>query len=159
MELFPEATQVAVFDTAFHQTLPASAYRYAIPNRLYEEQGIRVYGFHGTSHLYVSKAAAAYLGKPAAETNLISAHLGNGASITAVRGGQSVDTSMGFSPLAGLIMGTRSGDVDPVVPLYLADSLGMSPAEVDKMLNKQSGLVGPHRTKRPARHRRAAGSR
>ena len=104
-ELFPEATQVAVFDTAFHQTLPPAAYRYAIPNQLYEEQGIRVYGFHGTSHLYVSKAAAAYLGKPAEETNLITAHLGNGASITAVRGGQSVDTSMGFSPSGRLDYG------------------------------------------------------
>ena len=142
VELFPGATQVAVFDTAFHQTLPPAAYRYAIPNRLYEEQGIRVYGFHGTSHLYVSKVAANYLGKPAAETNLITAHLGNGASITAVRGGQSVDTSMGFSPLAGLIMGTRSGDLDPVVPIFLADSLAMSPAEIDKLLNKQSGLLG-----------------
>jgi acetate kinase len=142
MELFPQAIQVAVFDTAFHQTLPAAAYRYAIPNQLYEQQGIRVYGFHGTSHLYVSKAAADYLGQPAAETNLITAHLGNGSSITAVRGGRSVDTSMGFSPLAGLIMGTRSGDLDPVVPIFLAGSLGMSPAEVDKMLNKQSGLLG-----------------
>lgn len=142
MELFPEATQVAVFDTAFHQTLPPAAYRYAIPNQLYEEQGIRVYGFHGTSHLYVSKAAAAYLGKQANETNLITAHLGNGASITAVRGGQSIDTSMGFSPLAGLIMGTRSGDLDPVVPIFLAGNLGMSPVEIDKLLNKQSGLLG-----------------
>ena len=142
MELFPAAVQVAVFDTAFHQTLPAAAYRYAIPNQLYEEQGIRVYGFHGTSHFYVSKVAAAYLGQAEADTNLITAHLGNGASITAVRGGQSVDTSMGFSPLAGLIMGTRSGDLDPVVPIFLASSLGMSPAEIDKLLNKQSGLLG-----------------
>ncbi len=142
MELFPDAAQVAVFDTAFHQTLPPAAYRYAIPNRLYEEQGIRVYGFHGTSHLYVSKSAAGYLGKALAETNLITAHLGNGASITAVRGGRSVETSMGFSPLAGLIMGTRSGDLDPVVPIFLAGSLDMDPAEIDKLLNKQSGLLG-----------------
>lgn len=141
-ELFPQAKQVAVFDTAFHQTLPAAAYRYAIPNQLYKEQGIRVYGFHGTSHLFVTKAAAAYLKQLPDETNLITAHLGNGASITAVRGGRSVDTSMGFSPLAGLIMGTRSGDLDPVVPIYLAGTLGMAPAEVDKLLNKQSGLLG-----------------
>ena len=141
-ELFPEATQVGVFDTAFHQTMPAQAYRYAIPNRLYDENGVRVYGFHGTSHLYVSKQAAAYLGRPLRETNLITAHLGNGASITAVRGGKSVDTSMGFSPLAGLIMGTRSGDIDPAVFYFLGTSLGMSFAEIDRLLNKQSGMLG-----------------
>ncbi|MDX1414257.1 MAG: acetate kinase [Candidatus Promineifilaceae bacterium] len=141
-ELFPQASQVAVFDTAFHQSLPPAAYRYAIPAYLYEEQGIRVYGFHGTSHLYVSKAAAAYLGQAQEETNLITAHLGNGASMTAVRGGQSVDTSMGFSPLAGLIMGTRSGDLDPVVPIYLSRSQNMTSDEIDKLLNKQSGLLG-----------------
>lgn len=141
-ELFPEATQVGVFDTAFHQTMPAAAYRYAIPNYLYDEHGIRVYGFHGTSHLYVTKQAAAYLGQPLSETNLITAHLGNGASMTAVRGGQSVDTSMGFSPLAGLIMGTRSGDIDPAVFYFLGTNLGMSFAEIDKLLNKQSGMLG-----------------
>ena len=141
-EIFPEATQVAVFDTAFHQTMPAHAYRYALPNNLYTEHGIRAYGFHGTSHLYVSKVAAEHLGKPLAETNLITAHLGNGASITAVRGGQSVDTSMGFSPLPGLIMGTRSGDVDPAVVFYLATKHGMSVQEIDKLFNKQSGLLG-----------------
>jgi acetate kinase len=142
IELFPQATQVAVFDTAFHQTMPPEAYRYAIPNRLYEEQAIRVYGFHGTSHLYVTNQAIAHLGKAAADTNLITAHLGNGCSITAVRGGQSIDTSMGFSPLAGLIMGTRSGDLDPAVPYFLGSRLGMSFAEIDKLLNKQSGLLG-----------------
>jgi acetate kinase len=142
IELFPQATQVAVFDTAFHQTMPPAAYRYAIPNQLYEEQAIRVYGFHGTSHLYVTNRAIAHLGKPAAETNLITTHLGNGCSITAVRGGQSVDTSMGFSPLAGLIMGTRSGDLDPAVPYFLGNSLGMSFGEIDRLLNKQSGLLG-----------------
>ncbi len=142
IELFPQATQVAVFDTAFHHSMPAEAYRYAIPTRLYEEHAIRVYGFHGTSHLYVTNQAIAYLGKAAAETNLITAHLGNGCSITAVRGGQSVDTSMGFSPLAGLIMGTRSGDLDPAVPYFLGSSLGMSFTEIDKLLNKQSGLLG-----------------
>jgi acetate kinase len=141
-ELFPAATQVAVFDTAFHQTMLARAYRYAVPNYLYQDHGVRVYGFHGTSHLYVTKQAITYLGKPAAETNLITAHLGNGCSITAVSGGRSVDTSMGFSPLAGLIMGTRSGDVDPALPYFLGTALGMSFAEVDGLLNKQSGMLG-----------------
>ena len=142
MELFPTATQVAIFDTAFHQTMPAYAYRYAIPRELYEKNHIRSYGFHGTSHLYVSKVAAEHLDKPLAETNLITAHLGNGASMTAVLGGKSVDTSMGFSPLPGLIMGTRSGDIDPAVVFYLANDLGMSVLEIDKMLNKKSGLLG-----------------
>ncbi len=141
-EIFPEAAQVAVFDTAFHQTMLPRAYRYAIPNALYEEQHIRVYGFHGTSHLYVSKMALAHLGKPAADTNLISIHLGNGASMTAVAGGQSVDTTMGFSPLPGLIMGTRSGDIDPAVIFYLSERLNMSIPEIDRLLNKQSGLLG-----------------
>jgi acetate kinase len=141
-ELFPSATQVAVFDTAFHQTMPAAAYRYAVPNQLYEEHGVRVYGFHGTSHLYVTKQAIAYLGKAPGETNLITAHLGNGCSITAVKGGHSIDTSMGFSPLAGLIMGTRSGDVDPALPYFLGSTLGMSFADIDRLLNKQSGMLG-----------------
>ncbi len=142
MKLFPNAVQVAIFDTAFHQTMPAYAYRYAIPKELYEEHHVRAYGFHGTSHLYVSKVAAEHLGKPLVETNLITAHLGNGASITAVSGGKSVDTSMGFSPLPGLIMGTRSGDIDPAVVFYLANDHGMSIPEIDKMLNKKSGLLG-----------------
>lgn len=142
MRIFPAATQVAVFDTAFHQTMPAQSYRYAIPNRFYAEERIRSYGFHGTSHLYVTKAAAKYLGRPRAETNLITAHLGNGASITAVRGGQSVDSSMGFSPLPGLMMGTRSGDLDPAIVFYMGGKLGMSLAEIDRTLNKQSGLLG-----------------
>jgi acetate kinase len=142
VEMFPRAVQVAVFDTAFHQTMPAHAYRYAIPNKFYEEDHVRVYGFHGTSHLYVSQVAAEHLGKPLESTNLITAHLGNGASITAVAGGKSVDTSMGFSPLPGLIMGTRSGDVDPAVIFHLAKSQNLSPAEIDGMLNKRSGLLG-----------------
>ena len=142
MRIFPEATQVAVFDTAFHQTMPAQAYRYAIPNRFYAEERIRSYGFHGTSHLYVTKAAAKHLGQPREETNLITAHLGNGASITAVRDGQSVDSSMGFSPLPGLMMGTRSGDLDPAVVFYMCGKLGMSLEEIDRTLNKQSGLLG-----------------
>lgn len=141
-ELFPDTPQVAVFDTAFHQTMPAKAYRYAIPNNLYEEHAIRVYGFHGTSHLYVSKAAAEYLGQPLEETNLITIHLGNGCSMAAVRGGQSVDTSMGFSPLPGLMMGTRSGDIDPAIVFFLKSKLGMSFEEIDRLLNKKSGLLG-----------------
>ena len=141
-ELFPAATQVAVFDTAFHQTIPAEAYRYAVPNYLYEDYGVRVYGFHGTSHLYVTKQATAHLGRTSTETNLITAHLGNGCSITAVRGGESIDTSMGFSPLAGLIMGTRSGDVDPALPYFLGTDLKMSFSEIDRLLNKQSGMLG-----------------
>lgn len=141
-EIFPQATQVAVFDTAFHQTMPPAAYRYAIPNRYYDEHGVRVYGFHGTSHRYVARQATAYLGKPAAETNLITLHLGNGCSITAVRGGQAVDTSMGFSPLPGLMMGTRSGDIDPTIVYYLGTELKLSLQEIDRLLNKESGLVG-----------------
>ena len=141
-QVFPQARQVAIFDTAFHQSMPAHAYRYAIPDALYTEHGIRVYGFHGTSHSYVSQVAARHLGKAADQCNLITAHLGNGASITAVRNGRSVDTSMGFSPLPGLIMGTRSGDVDPAVVFYLHARLGMSLPEIDALLNKQSGLLG-----------------
>lgn len=158
-EIFPQAVQVAVFDTAFHQTMPPAAYRYALPNRFYEAHGIRAYGFHGTSHLYVSKKAAAHLGRPIAHTNLITAHLGNGCSITAVRGGQSVDTSMGFSPLAGLIMGTRSGDLDPAICYFMGTKLGMSFAEIDRLLNKESGLLGlsGHSDVRDIQARQAAG--
>jgi len=140
--IFSRATQVAVFDTAFHQSLPPRAYRYAIPNALYHEHGVRVYGFHGTSHLYVSKMAADTLGKPLAETTLISAHLGNGASMAAVKNGQSVDTTLGFTPLPGLMMGTRSGDLDPAIIFYLAQRLNMTLPEIDTLLNKQSGLLG-----------------
>ncbi len=141
-EIFPTAKQVGVFDTAFHQTMPARAYRYAIPNRFYDEQGIRAYGMHGTSHRYVTHQAAAYLGRPLAETNLITLHLGNGCSMTAVEGGRSIDTSMGFSPLPGLMMGTRSGDIDPAIVYFLGTKLGMSFEEIDRMLNKESGLLG-----------------
>ena len=141
-EVFANATQVAVFDTAFHQTMPAYAYRYALPADLYTDHGVRVYGFHGTSHAYVARAAAALLEKAPDACNLITAHLGNGASITAICNGQSVDTSMGFTPLPGLIMGTRSGDVDPALIFYLNARLGLSLAEIDAMLNKQSGLLG-----------------
>lgn len=141
-QIFSDAVQVGVFDTAFHHTMPPAAYRYALPNWLYEEHRVRAYGFHGTSHLYVSREAALYLGIPLAEINLITAHLGNGASITAVKNGQSIDTSMGFTPLPGLIMGTRVGDVDPGVITFLGNHLDKSFAEVDRLLNKESGLMG-----------------
>jgi acetate kinase len=140
--MFPRAAQVAIFDTAFHQTLPPQAYRYAIPKELYEDDHIRVYGFHGTSHQYVSRVAARHLEPGTGHVNLITAHLGNGASMTAVAGGKSVDTSLGFSPLPGLIMGTRSGDIDPAVVFHLANVRGMSIADIDTLLNKKSGLLG-----------------
>lgn len=136
---FPRARQVAVFDTAFHQTMPDYAFRYALPTELYYQEAIRVYGFHGTSHQYVSQQAMAWLGKP--DAKLISIHLGNGSSITAIDGGKSIDTSMGFSPLSGLVMGTRSGDVDPAVILHLL-TRGYSPEAVNNLLNKQSGMQG-----------------
>ncbi|KUG09946.1 acetate/propionate family kinase [Solirubrum puertoriconensis] len=139
-QIFPQAQQVAVFDTAFHQTLPEQAYRYALPHALYHEHGIRVYGFHGTSHKYVAAQAAAHLGNP--DARLITIHLGNGCSMAAVRGGRSLDTTMGFGPLAGLIMGTRSGDLDPSIIFHLIEHLGYSPAEVNNLLNKQSGMLG-----------------
>ena len=136
---FPRARQVAVFDTAFHQTMPDYAFRYALPNELYHQEAIRVYGFHGTSHQYVSQQAMDWLGKP--DAKLISIHLGNGSSITAVDGGKSIDTSMGFSPLSGLVMGTRSGDVDPAVILHLL-TRGYTPETINNLLNKQSGMQG-----------------
>lgn len=141
-QLRPQLTNVAVFDTAFHATLPPAAYRYAVPDRLLEEQGIRRYGFHGTSHAYVARRAAAALGRPEAELKLITLHLGNGASATAVDGGRSVETSMGLSPLEGLVMGTRSGDLDPAVIFHLIREAGMRPEEVERLLNRESGLLG-----------------
>ncbi|MEM6842096.1 MAG: acetate kinase [Bacteroidota bacterium] len=140
--VFPQAQQVAVFDTAFHATLPSYAFRYPIPTKLYEQYGIRVYGMHGTSHQYVAQQAADFLDKPMSETSLITIHLGNGCSMAAVKNGQSVDTSMGLSPLAGLMMGTRSGDIDPSIPFFLSEQANMSPAEIDHMLNHESGLKG-----------------
>ncbi len=137
---FESADQVAVFDTAFHQTLPERAYRYAMPKTLADEHHIRVYGFHGTSHKYVSEQAIAYLKKPASK--IISIHLGNGCSMTAIKDGKSMDHSLGFGPSNGLIMGTRSGDIDQSVVFYLMDSLGMSSEEVNRLLQKQSGLLG-----------------
>ena len=142
MELFPGVTQVAVFDTAFHQTIPPHAYMYALPYELYEQDRVRRYGFHGTSHKFVAGEMAAILGKPLSETNMITVHLGNGGSITAVENGKSVDTSMGLTPLEGLVMGTRSGDVDPAIHAFLARTRGMDIEAIDAMLNKESGLKG-----------------
>ncbi|MGC8831279.1 MAG: acetate/propionate family kinase [Thermoproteota archaeon] len=139
--LLPRVPQVAVFDTAFHQTMPETAYLYAIPFELYEKLGIRRYGFHGTSHKYVAQKAAEILGVPIEKLRIITCHLGNGCSITAVKNGRSIDTSMGFTPLEGLVMGTRSGDIDPSIVFYLIGE-GFSPREVEDMLNKKSGLLG-----------------
>ncbi len=139
---FPKLPQVAVFDTAFHQSMPKKAYLYALPYKLYREHGIRRYGMHGTSHQFVSRQAAEMLGKPINELNVITAHLGNGASLCAVRQGKSVDTSMGLTPLEGLVMGTRSGDIDPAIIFHLVDRLGYTLDEVNNMLHKQSGLLG-----------------
>lgn len=138
---FPDTPQVAVFDTAFHQSLPPHAYTYAVPRSWREQHGVRRYGFHGTSHAYVSRRAAELLGLPVAEANVIVLHLGNGASATAVAGGRSVDTSMGLSPLEGLVMGTRPGDVDPSLPAHLARA-GLSLEDYDHGLNRLSGLKG-----------------
>lgn len=134
--------QVAVFDTAFHQTMPEYAFRYALPEEWYKQQGVRRYGFHGTSHFYVAKQAAVYLKKPLESLNLITLHLGNGASMAAIASGESVDTSMGMTPLEGLMMGTRSGDLDPAILFYLNRNLGLSNDQIDNALNKQSGLKG-----------------
>jgi acetate kinase len=141
-KILPSVPQVAVFDTAFHRTIPEEAYLYAVPYRLYEEYSIRRYGFHGTSHRYVANRAAQMLGKPLEQIRMVTCHLGNGCSITAVKGGKSVDTSMGFTPLEGLIMGTRSGDIDPAIVFYLMDRIGLTAPEVEAMLNRKSGLLG-----------------
>jgi acetate kinase len=140
-KIFPGVPSVGVFDTAFHQTMKPEAFLYALPYELYEEKGIRRYGFHGTSHRYVSEKAAEYLNKPLSELKLITCHIGNGASVTAINNGKVIDTSMGLTPLEGLVMGTRSGDVDPGIVTHLANS-GMSIKEIDTMLNKKSGLMG-----------------
>ncbi|BCG64196.1 MAG: acetate kinase [Methyloprofundus sp.] len=133
--------QVAVFDTAFHQSMPAYAYQYAVPQEWYIDKGVRRYGFHGTSHFYVAKQAAQHIGKPLAKLNMITLHLGNGASMTAIAAGESVDTTMGMTPLEGVMMGTRSGDLDPAIVFYL-NRLGLSNAAIENALNKQSGLKG-----------------
>ncbi|SDX06901.1 acetate/propionate family kinase [Tepidimicrobium xylanilyticum] len=141
-ELMPNTPMVAVFDTAFHQTIPKANYMYPLPYELYEKYGIRKYGFHGTSHKYVSQRAAELLGRPIEELNIVTCHLGNGASVCAVQGGKSVETSMGFTPLEGLAMGTRSGDVDPAVILFIMEKEGLSFDEVNELLNKKSGVLG-----------------
>ncbi len=140
--LLPDLPQVAVFDTAFHQTMEPPAYLYALPFRFYRDYGIRRYGFHGTSHRYVAQRAAAYLGRPLAELRILTCHLGNGASITAVEHGQSIMTSMGFTPLEGLVMGTRCGDLDPAIVPFLMDEEGLNAAGINRLLNKESGVLG-----------------
>ncbi|MEQ9917838.1 acetate kinase [Pectobacterium aroidearum] len=133
---------VAVFDTAFHQTMPEESYLYALPYKLYKENHIRRYGFHGTSHYFVSREAAKVLNKPVEELNVITCHLGNGGSVTAIRNGECVDTSMGLTPLEGLVMGTRCGDIDPAVIFHLHDALGMDIERINTLMTKESGLLG-----------------
>ncbi|MFP1762172.1 acetate kinase [Lonsdalea quercina] len=144
LKAFPNLANknVAVFDTAFHQTMPEESYLYALPYKLYTEHHIRRYGAHGTSHFYVSQEAAKALNKPLDELNVITCHLGNGGSVSAIRNGKCVDTSMGLTPLEGLVMGTRSGDIDPAIVFHLHDALGMSIDDINKMLTKESGLQG-----------------
>lgn len=141
-EAMPGVPQIGVFDTAFHQTMSKEAYMYAVPYEFYEKHKVRRYGFHGTSHKYVSQEAAKMLGKKPEELKMITCHMGNGSSITAVDGGKSVDTSMGFTPLAGVVMGTRCGDIDPAIVKFIAESENMTISEVDALLNKQSGVQG-----------------
>ena len=140
--LLPDAPQVAVFDTAFHQTLPEKAFLYALPYQYYEKYRIRRYGFHGTSHRYIAERAAKFLKKPLKELKIITCHLGNGCSITAIDKGKSIDTSMGFTPLEGLVMGTRCGDIDAAAVLFLMGKENLTTAQMDNLLNKQSGLLG-----------------
>lgn len=140
--LLPDVPQVAVFDTAFHQTLPEKAFLYALPYQYYEKYKIRRYGFHGTSHRYIAEGAAKFLKKPLKELKIITCHLGNGCSITAIDKGKSIDTSMGFTPLEGLVMGTRCGDIDAAAVLFLMEKENFTTAQMDNLLNKQSGLLG-----------------
>ncbi|MFC3901002.1 acetate kinase [Aliicoccus persicus] len=141
-KLLPNVPHIAVFDTSFHQTMPEKSYLYSLPYHYYKEFGIRKYGFHGTSHKYVTNRAAELLGRPLKELRLISCHLGNGASIAAVKGGESIDTSMGFTPLAGVTMGTRSGNLDPALIPYIMNKTNRTAVEVLDVLNKESGLLG-----------------
>lgn len=141
-ELMGDTPMVVVFDTAFHQTMPEKAYMYGLPYEMYEKHAIRKYGFHGTSHFYVANECAKQMGKKIEDLKIITCHLGNGASVSAIDGGKSVDTSMGFTPLQGLMMGTRCGDIDPAVVTYLISELGMSANEVNEMMNKKSGFLG-----------------
>jgi acetate kinase len=140
--VLPNVPQVAIFDTAFHQTMPDYAYIYPLPYDWYENFGVRRYGFHGTSHLYVSKRAAAILGKPAKDCNIITMHIGNGVSHCAIKGGISVDTTMGLTPLEGAMMGTRCGDIDPAIPAFMMQKENLSAKEIDSILNKKSGVIG-----------------
>ena len=141
-ELMPTTPMVAVFDTAFHQTMPAESYIYALPYEYYTKYGVRRYGFHGTSHKYVSQRAADMLNVNINDLKIITCHLGNGASVSAIKGGKCIDTSMGFTPLEGLVMGTRSGDIDPAIVNFIAKKEGMTLAEADNVLNKKSGVLG-----------------
>jgi acetate kinase len=141
-ELMPGVPEVAVFDTAFHQTMPKHAYLYGLPYEAYEKYGLRKYGFHGTSHKYVSQRGAEMMGRPIGDLKIITCHLGNGASITAVKHGKSVDTTMGFTPLEGLVMGTRCGEIDPAIIPFLMKKEGFTPEQIDSYLNKKSGVLG-----------------
>jgi acetate kinase len=141
-ELMPNTPMVAVFDTAFHQTMPKEAYICPLPYELYEKYGIRKYGFHGTSHMYVSQKVAEVMGKDIKDLKIVTCHLGNGCSLTAVKGGKSIDTSMGFTPLAGVMMGTRSGSIDPSVISFLVEEHGYTMNDIDELLNKKSGVLG-----------------
>ena len=141
-KIMPGVPQVAVFDTAFHQTMPERAYMYALPYKYYEKYKIRRYGFHGTSHRFVSEEAAKFLERPYDQTKTVTCHLGNGGSVCAVRNGKSIDTTMGFTPLEGLVMGTRAGDVDAAAITFLMEKEGLDPKEMDEILNKKSGVLG-----------------
>ncbi len=141
-ELMPEKPQVGVFDTAFHQSMPAEAYTYALPYEYYEKYGVRRYGFHGTSHRFVAKRAAKLIDKDFNDSKIITCHLGNGASVAAVKNGKSIDTSMGLTPLEGLVMGTRCGDIDPAIVPFLQEKEDLSSKEIDNIMNKESGLLG-----------------
>lgn len=138
----PNVPHIAIFDTAFHQTMPRHAYTYPLPFDWYQKYGVRRYGFHGTSHLYVSKRAAVMLGKDPKDCNIITMHIGNGVSHAAIKGGISVDTSMGLTPLEGAVMGTRCGDIDPAIPAFIMEREGYTPKEIDSILNKKSGVLG-----------------
>ncbi len=138
----PNVPHIAIFDTAFHQTMPQHAYIYPLPHAWYKNHGVRRYGFHGTSHLYVSKRAAVLLGKDPKDCNMVTMHIGNGVSHCAIRGGISVDTSMGLTPLEGAVMGTRCGDIDPAIPAFIMEREGYTPKEIDSILNKKSGILG-----------------
>ena len=141
-KIMPNVPQVGVFDTAFHQTMPAEAFLYGLPYEAYTDLGVRRYGFHGTSHKYVAQRVAELMGKHMSDLRIITCHLGNGSSVAAIKGGRSIDTTMGFTPLSGLIMGTRSGDIDPAIVPYLMEKWDMTYHEIDAIMNKKSGVLG-----------------